>query len=278
MSLDNVDRVKTDLKNLLETLTTRSTFYTLIEKCVNQFWNNYTESHPGMGGWETNVVWRPITMSPGEARTIIVTNVIPWLRYAKNCVAENSRYYGDFVALFDYVETHFAPPASVQPAPPASNPSPPGTERATTHAVASLQYQFKALQEQINVLELTKREFNSFKMSDYKVDIPYFHKEITDLKKAQSRDKASFDSQIAKLQREVDSFPGILARVQTLESSLATLQRTPAQPPPKPRPWPFGTEQATLLDSRPDRQSQARVSALLHEMHEMRDLHEFNRA
>lgn len=199
----------------------------------------------------------------------------------------------------------------------AFNPSPPGTERATTDAVASLQSQvnalqekirgmelkdllflykeikdlrqaqseksqapfdsqFKALQDQIDVLELTKREFNTFKRSEYKVDIPYLDAEIRDLNKAQSRDKASFDSQIAKLQREVDSFPGILARVQTLESSLATLQRPAAKPPAKTRPWPFGTEQPPLLDSRADRQSQARVRALLHEMHEVRDLLEFN--
>ena len=273
MSVADVDRVKNDLKNFLEMLTSRSTFYTLIENCVNQFWSKHTESHPGMGGWETNVVWRALPMSTGDARTIIITKVIPWLQEAKGYIDRGTRYYGDFQYLCTYIESHFAPTASVQRAPPASNPSPPVTDRATTDAVASLQYQVKALQDkitamelkdilflykeikdlnevqlkqvqlkqdqsenskapldsqvkalqdQINVLKLAKMEFDSFYQTRYKIDIPYFNDEITALMKDQIKDKASFDSQIATLRAQVDDFPGILKRVQTLENTIST--------------------------------------------------------
>ena len=124
--------------------------------------------------------------------------------------------------------------------------------------------QVKALQDQINVLELTKMEFNNFYRSNYKVDIPFLNEEIIDLKKAQSSDKASFDSQIATLRAQVDSFPAILVRLETLEKTITTLQ----QPPVKPKSW-FASEQPTLLDSRPDTHPHAHLSALLHEMHDL---------
>jgi hypothetical protein len=307
MSVADVDRVKTDLKNYLEILTPSvSTFYTLIEKCVDQFWSKHSQSHPTMGGWASYVEWIPFKMGPEEARTIIINKVIPWLLQAKNCVAENREYYGDFVALLGYVESKFAPPASVQPAPPASNPSP-SVQPVTTHvsdAVASLQSQVKALQDkinglelkdflffyksindlqkvqsensskalqdQINVLEFTKMEFNNFYRYNYKIDIKYLTEEIVKLKEAQSRDKASFDSQIATLRAEATSFAGILARVQALENLVATRQQPPAQPPAQPpsktRPWPFGAEQPTLLDSRPDTHPQVQAEWCLRQL------------
>ena len=143
----------------------------------------------------------------------------------------------------------------------------------TTHAsdaVASLQYQVRVLQEQINVLELTKREFVSDQRA-YKFDKGFFDSEIKRLDKAQSDDKASFDSQIAKVQREMDSFPGILARVQTLENSMLT-STPPVQPSQPSKPWyrVLGTEQPDPCDSRPDTHPQVRVSALLHKMHDLR--------
>ena len=305
MSVADVDRVKNDLKNFLEMLTSRSTFYTLIENCVKQFWSKHTERHPGMGGWETNVVWRALPMSTGDARTIIITKVIPWLREAKSYIDTGTRYYGDFQYICTYTESHFAPTASVQPAPPTSNPSPPVTDRATTDAVASLQYQVKALQDkitamelqdivvlfkeikdlkevqsenskesfdsqvkalqdQINVLKLAKMEFDSFYQTRYKIDIPYFNDEITALMKDQIKDKASFDSQIATLRAQVDDFPGILKRVQTLENTISTFQKQTV----KPKSW-RGSEQPTFLDSRPDTHPQGHLNALLHKMHDL---------
>ncbi len=220
MSVADVDSVKTRLKKFLEMLTpSTSTFYTLIENCVKQFWSKHTESHPGMGGWETNVVWIPFGMTPDDARTIIINKVIPWLRQAKEYVGSNSPYNEDFVVLLSYVESHFAKNASVQPAPPVSNPSPPVIERVTTDAVASLQYQVKALQEQITTLRT-----------------------------------------------EVTSFPVMLARVETLEKTVATLQR----PPDKPKSW-FGSEHPTLLDSRRDPNPYVHLSELLHRIHDLRN-------
>ena len=252
MSVADVDRVKNDLKNFLEMLTSRSTFYTLIENCVKQFWSKHTESHPGMGGWETNVVWRALPMSTGDARTIIITKVIPWLREANGYIDRGTRYYGDFQYICTYTESHFAPPASVQPAPPASNPSPPVTDRATTDAVASLQYQVKALQDKITAMELK--------------DIVFLYKEIKDLKEVQIKDKASFDSQIATLRAQVDDFPAILKRVQTLENTISTFQKQTV----KPKSWSWrGSEQPTFLDSRPDTHPQADLNALLHKMHDI---------
>ena len=328
MSVSDVDRVKTDLKNFLEKLTpSLSTFYTLVEKCVNEFWSRRAENHPGIGGYETSVSWLPFRMTPAEARTIIIEKVIPWLRQAQNCVAENRPYYGDFEELCTYIEIHFAPPASVQPAPSSSNPSP-SVQPATTHAsdaVASLQSQVKALQDkinglelkdflffyksikdlqkvqsenskapfdskalqdQINVLELTKREFNSFYRNNYKVDIQFFNEEIIELKEAQSRDKASFDSQIidlkkaqsidkasfdsqiATLRAEATSFAGILARVEILENSMltSTPPDQPSQPPKKPWYRVLGTEQPTLLDSRPDTHPQVQAEWCLRQL------------
>jgi hypothetical protein len=151
MSEAVIESVKRRLKTFLGTLTSGSTFYTLIENCVKQFFGSSVESHPGAGGWEQSVVWIPYGTSPDDAG-IITYKVIPWLRQAKKYVGDNSPYYSDFVALCSYVESHFAPPASVQSDPPASNPSPPVVERATTDAVASLQNQVKALDSQIAAL------------------------------------------------------------------------------------------------------------------------------
>ena len=252
MSVADVDRVKNDLKNFLEMLTSRSTFYTLIENCVKQFWSKHTESHPTSAGYETNVTWIPFAMGLDEARTIIITKVIPWLREAKGYIDRGTRYYGDFQYLCTYAESHFAPTVSVQPAPPASNPSPPVTDRATTDAVASLQYQVKALQDKITAMELK--------------DIVVLFKEIKDLKEVQIKDKASFDSQIATLRAQVDSFPGILARVQTLENTISTFQKQTV----KPKSWSWrGSEQPTFLDSRPDTHPQGHLNALLHKMHDL---------
>lgn len=275
MSVADVDRVKNRLKQFLQTLApSESTFYTLIENCVKQFWNKHTQGHPGVGAWEETVTWLPFQVPNAQAITIITDKVMPWLRQANNYIDSNSRSYENFQELSSYVESLFAPPASGQPAPPSSNPSPPDTERATTDAVLSLRYQVRALQDQIN--ELATRglgnfytTFDNFYTQRYKLDIPFLIEEITLLKQARIEDKASFDSQIATLRAEVTSFPGILARVQTLETSVATLQRPPAQPPPRTRIWPFGTEQPTLLDSRPDTHPQAHLSTLLHKMHDL---------
>lgn len=245
MSVADVDSVKTRLKEFLESLEpSGSTFYILIENCVKQFWSKHMESQ--LGGWEHGpVTWIEYNTSHARAIAIIKEKVIPWLRQAKLIAAQNSTYFTNFVALLSYVESHFASDASVQPAPPASNLSPPVTERAATDAVASLQYQFRALQEQINVLELTKREFYSDQRA-YKAEKVFFDSAIKRLDKAQSDNKMSFDSQIAKVQREVDSFPAIQARVERLENSVATLQRPPATAPAKTRPWYYGSEQTGL--------------------------------
>ena len=239
MSEAVIESVKTRLKTFLGTLTSGSTFYTLIEKCVKEFFGGSVDDHLGAGGWEQSVVWIPYGMTLGEARSIIINKVIPWLREARKYVGENSPYYGDFVALCSYVESYFAPPASVQPAPPASNPSPPVVERATTDAVASLQSQVKALQE-----------------------------EIKELKQVQSSDKASLDSQIAALREEVASFPAMRESVERLEKTVASLQQPPA--PVKRRGW-FSGEQLTLLDSRRDPNPDVHLSELLHRIHDLRN-------
>ena len=238
MSEAVIESVKMRLKTFLGTLQSGSTLYTLIEKCVKEFFGGSVDSRLGGGGWEQSVVWIPYGTSPDDAG-IITYKVIPWLRQAKKYVGDNSPYYSDFVALCSYVESHFAPPVSVQPAPPASNPSPPVVERARTDAVASLQSQVKALQE-----------------------------EIKELKQVQSSDKASLDSQIAALREEVASFPAMRESVERLEKTVASLQQPPA--PVKRRGW-FSGEQLTLLDSRGDPNPDVHLSELLHRIHELRN-------
>ena len=137
------------------------------------------------------------------------------------------------------------------------------SERATSDTVASLQYQVRALQEQINVLELTKIEFKSDQQA-YKVDKRFFDEEIKKLNQARNDDKKSFDSKIASVQTGVDSLSAISARVATLESLVTTLRQKQV----KPKSW-FGSEQPTLLDSRQDTHPHAHLSALLDEMHDL---------
>jgi hypothetical protein len=125
----------------------------------------------------------------------------------------------------------------------------------------------KALQEQINVLELTKREFKS-DQNAYKVDRSFFNEEIKKLKQARKDDQASFDSKIASVQKGVDSLLAISARVATLESLVIRQKQA------KPKSW-FGIEQPTLLDSRPDTRPHAHLSALLLEMHDLNMDHSY---
>ena len=275
MSEDVVYHVKTTLLDLLKHMFNKSNpVYALIYKCVDEFYayvqaeTSYLAESNGdipTSSWRARNVYHP------QAIANIENRVIPWLREAKSDEASAraafGNYYDNFVALCTYVESHFASRAPVRPAPPVSNPSPPVPERATSDAVASLQYQVKALQEQINVLELTKGEFKS-DQNAYKVDRSFFNEEIKKLKQARKDDQASFDSKIASVQKGVDSLLAISARVATLESLVIRQKQA------KPKSW-FGIEQPTLLDSRPDTRPHAHLSALLLEMHDLNMDHSY---
>ena len=270
MSEDNVYHVKTTLLDLLKHISNKSNpVYGLIYKCVDEFYA-YVEVETSYwaqsnGDYPTSS-WRARIVNHPQAIANIQIRVRPWLLEAKShpaCVQAFGNYHDQFVALCIYVDSRFAPRAAVRPAPPVSNPSPPVTESPTSDAVASLQYQVKALQEQINVLELTKMEFKSDQKT-YKVVNEFFNEEINKLKQARKDDKASFDSKIAAVQKGVDSLSAISARVATLESLVATLRQTQV----KPKSW-FGREQSTLLDLHQDTHPHAHLSALLHEMHDL---------
>ena len=271
MSEDNVYHVKTTLLDLLKHISNKSNpVYALIYNCVNEFYvyvqaeTSYMSQSNGddpISSWRARIVYHPQVIANIQIR------VIPWLGQAKSDEASVRTafgiYYDKFVALCTYVDSNFAPRAPVRPAPPSSNPTPPATERATSDTFASLQHQVLDLQKQINVLELTKMEFKSDQKA-YKVDREFFNEEIKKLNQVRNDDKESFDSQIATVQRGVDSLSAISARVATLENLVTTLQQKQV----KPKSW-FGSEQVTLLDSRPETYPHEHLSTLLHEMHDL---------
>ena len=212
-----------------------------------------------------------------------------WLREANSLPIEYGSKEGcggDVIVLTTYMDINFTYRGPVQTARPPAGSPPPATGRAEMDVVKSPQYQFEELQKQIKVLqgqisefEFTKREVVSNK-HDSALGLKFLNESIVSLYETLKKDKASFESKIAVVQEEVNSFAAILARVEKLEAIVASL----AQPPPvatveqapakgpavRPgtayRPWGRATGKATEQPT----SAQAHLSALLQKMHELR--------
>ena len=89
-----VDKVKNDLKELLQDMTRGTHMYTLIEKCVKEFYHASSRSVATNGGWQSELVWIPYGVSPTEGRDIIISTVLPTLQEARALVASGAAYHG----------------------------------------------------------------------------------------------------------------------------------------------------------------------------------------